>query len=176
MWREIVCFNRLASRLFVRTNSFEINLNNFRVAVAPLTFDKIDALLSCEINFRVRRTGGCIRIGIGKRATSQKHQDDEHQHGGKPESPERCFETRVAMPAVKFRRPSSDKRGVDREWSHGSLGRFLLRERRPVRVRLSQIAFDVLVPQVPGLLVVLENEAVVEDLEFIHLDRRELVD
>src|SRR5436190_15350199 len=55
-------------------------------------------------------------------------------------------------------------------------GRFLLREGWPIRVGLLQITFDILVPKFPGLLVVLQDQAIVQDLEILDLDRRKFID
>jgi hypothetical protein len=52
--REIVRFNRLAGWLFIWTCCFEIDLNDFRVAVTPLTFNKIDTFFRREIDYCVR--------------------------------------------------------------------------------------------------------------------------
>jgi hypothetical protein len=57
-----------------------------------------------------------------------------------------------------------------------SLLGFLLRQRWPVGVGLFQVAFDILVPEVPCFLVVLQNQSIVQDLEIFDLDRRKLVD
>src|SRR6266700_4058829 len=57
-----------------------------------------------------------------------------------------------------------------------SSGRFLLGQSRPVCVGLLQVAFDVFVPKVPSLLVVLQNQSIVQDLEIFDLDGREFVD
>src|SRR5439155_10383852 len=56
-----------------------------------------------------------------------------------------------------------------------SSGRFLLGQSRPVCVGLLQVAFYVLEPKVPSLLVVLQNQSIVQDLEIFDLDGRQFV-
>ena len=47
---------------------------------------------------------------------------------------------------------------------------------RPVCVGLLRVAFNVFVPKVQSLLVVLQNQSIVQDLEIFDLDWRQFVD
>src|SRR5436190_1395994 len=47
---------------------------------------------------------------------------------------------------------------------------------RPGCVGLLQVAFNVFVPKVPSLLVVLQNQSIVQDLEMFGPDGRQFVD
>src|SRR5205814_6382438 len=46
----------------------------------------------------------------------------------------------------------------------------------PIGVGFFQISFDILVPKFPSLLVVLQDQAIMQHLEVLDLDRRKLVD
>ena len=63
--REVISLDRFAGRLLVWTSGFEIDLNDFGVAITPLTFDKIDTFFCGEIDhgvwFSSRRVGICFR-------------------------------------------------------------------------------------------------------------------
>src|SRR6266699_4700217 len=84
------------------------------------------------------------------------------------------------MLAIELRRPSANQRSINGERSHrrrsSGRWRFLLRQRRPIGVGLFQISFDILVPKFPSLLVVLQDQAIMQHLEVLDLDRRKLVD
>ena len=70
---EIISPIWFTGRLFVGTHSFETDLDDFGVAVTPLTLDKIDAVASGEINYYIRFSSRRISICFGKCPASEKN-------------------------------------------------------------------------------------------------------
>ena len=77
MRREIICLDRFTGRLLVWASRFEIDRNDFRIAVTPLTFDNIDTFFCRQIDYGIWFSGRSVGIRFGKRAASQENQRDE---------------------------------------------------------------------------------------------------
>ena len=64
--REIISLDRFTGWLFVRASGFEIDFDDFRVAVTPLTFDQIDAFFCRQINYCVWFSSRRVGVRFGK--------------------------------------------------------------------------------------------------------------
>src|SRR2546430_7734439 len=102
MWREVVCFNQRAGWLFVRSRSFEIDLDDLRVAVTPLSFDKIDTFLCGEVDHCVRVSSRRVGICFRKCATSEENECAENKRRRKAQAPHGCVDGRLAMRAIEL--------------------------------------------------------------------------
>src|SRR5262249_43299651 len=72
----IVGLNRLVAGLPVWTGSFEIHLDNFGVAVAPLSPDRFNSICAGKVHSSARRAARCLRSTPQQRR-GQWH--DDHQ-------------------------------------------------------------------------------------------------
>src|SRR5262249_45441836 len=83
---DIVRFYRLSRWLLVRASCFEVDLNDFRVAIAPLAFNKIDTFFGSEVDHRIRFLIRRIGICLSKCAASEKNQHRKYYRGCKAQA------------------------------------------------------------------------------------------
>jgi hypothetical protein len=87
VWSKTISLDRFAGRLFVRSSSLEIDLNDFGVAITPLTFEQIDTFSCRQIDYGIWLSGRSVGIRFGKCAPSQENQRDESGRGREPQTP-----------------------------------------------------------------------------------------
>ena len=105
MRREIICLDRFTGRLFVWTSRFEIDLDDFRVAVTPLTFDQIDTFFCRQIDYCIWFSSRSVGIRFGKRAASQENQRSKSKQRNETQARHRGTVGSFAMRSIEFRRP-----------------------------------------------------------------------
>src|SRR5207249_1039730 len=101
VWSKIISLDRFAGRLFIRASSLEIDLNDFGVAITPLTFDEIDTFFGGEIDHCVRFSSRRIRICFRKRAASQQNQRAKGCYRSKAQAPHGRVHRGFAMFPIK---------------------------------------------------------------------------
>ena len=105
MRREIICLDRFTGRLLVWTSRFEINGNDFRIAVTPLTFNNIDTFFCRQIDYGIWLFGRSVGIRFGKRAASQENQRSKGKQRNETQARHRGTVGSFAMRPIEFRRP-----------------------------------------------------------------------
>ena len=105
MRREIICLDRFASWLLVRTSGFEIHRNNFRIAITPLTFNNIDTLFCRQTDYGIWFSSRSVGIRFGKCAASEENQRSKGKQRNETQARHRGTVGSFAMDPIEFPRP-----------------------------------------------------------------------